>query len=833
MTPSQSSGHRYRGLLIFLLVVLLVIGAVMLPPLVNANRLRGRLAGSLSAELGRPVQMDNVTLRLLPRPGFAFDNLEVAGDPAFGEEPVMRAASVTVGVRLLPLWRGRIEVATVTLDQASLNVERNQQGRWNFEDLLQRTSQLPAQLPTAERRTSAGARFPYFEVTNGRVNFKRDAEKLPFSFTDAEFALWLETPTEWRLRFRATPVRTDLDAAYTGELRVEGSVQRAASGVSELHTSQLALQGSWQHAPLGQWTRMMQGEDSGWRGESSLDFTVRGTADDAATTARVRIDGLHREDFVPVTSLAIDANCTAQMNLLQRTASNAKCVLPTGEGVLTATAQSLRVEPGQRPQEAALLVQHIPAGWLLDAIRLVRQGISPDLTASGEVDGSFAFDQDALSTQRLTGAARWIHAALTAPSLGGPLALPVVRVSAGAEPDAAARKGKSHAHKGEAPPASLALTLEPLAVNAGGPSPVLVQGSLGRADYELSLTGPVDLATTVPLLRSLGFARWAVLHTISGQANVALQVKDSWMRSAGSAPATARGTVALHNVSAQTAWLPGNLQVAKGEVTLTPQSILWQGLQWSWAGAKFDGSAKKTADCEDAASCAWHLTAHTPLLNLAQVQAAFQPSGAQRFLDIFRDAGAGGWPPFQINLLADSATLGPVTIAHASAELAASGSTLKIQQCSGVVFGGSTECSGTVAVDRGSADLNIGLAKASVAAIAGTFHEKWGTGTAEASIHLTLAQTSAPSGDFTAMLRGVDMSGAGPSSILSHIDSWQMSGNVTGSKLTVDRSVLTSGSSEIPVTGSIGLDRTLDLTMAPATGTTKHIGGTLQSPVLQ
>ena len=158
--PRSQNQSPLRAVLVVFTVVLVLVGAVVLPPLVNANRFRAKLATSLSAALGRPVQLIHVTLRLLPRPGFAFENLEVAEDPAFGAEPVMRAASVTVGVRLLPLWRGRIEVATISLDQASLNVARNAAGHWNFESLLQRTAQLPATLPTARPSMTTGTDSP-------------------------------------------------------------------------------------------------------------------------------------------------------------------------------------------------------------------------------------------------------------------------------------------------------------------------------------------------------------------------------------------------------------------------------------------------------------------------------------------------------------------------------------------------------------------------------------------------------------------------------------------------------------------------------------------------
>ena len=693
----HESRRTSRWPILLVLLVLTVVCAVVLPPLVNANRLRGRLATSLSAALGRPVQMDNVTLRLLPRPGFAFENLEVAEDPAFGAEPVMRAASVTVGVRLLPLWRGRIEVATVSLDQASVNLARNREGRWNFESLLQRTSQLPAQLPTAERRTSAGARFPYFEVTNSRVNFKRGAEKLPFSFNDAEFSLWLATPTEWRLRFRAMPVRTDLDAAYTGELRMQGSVRKVAGAA--LRGLPVELDGSWRHAPLGQWTRMMQERDGGWRGDASLDFTVQGTAESAQATARVRVDGLRRDDFVPPTVAEVDAQCTAELGLLRRTVTTADCVLPASTGVVRFSAAELalgRPFAGPGAGSGAVTLQHVPAAWMLDNLRLVRQGMSAQLQVQGEINGSFAYARGAAAGERLTGAAEWSNGTLLAAAGDKALMLPVVRLQAGSIVGSASLE-KSPRRRAKAEPtghrlaadagAGLhpdAVTVLPVELAVGGTAPMRVEGGLDRESYSVALAGGVDLGTAAPLLRAMGFARWAVLQSVAGQADVALRVQDGWMRHQGSAPAQVVGTVGLRNVTAKTAWLPGPVHVARADATLAPGSIVWKDLQWTWAGAKFDGSATKTILCEDAASCAWHLTAHTGALNLQQVESLFAQSSAERLANLFRADGPGGWPLFQIDLTADTLMAGVFEVSHASASLTASGSTVAIKQCSGV-----------------------------------------------------------------------------------------------------------------------------------------------------
>ena len=79
-------------------------------------------------------------LRFLPRPGFDLENVVVYEDPAFGAEPMLRAAEVTAVVRLTSLVRGRLDISRLELTEPSLNLVRREDGRWNLETLLSRTT---------------------------------------------------------------------------------------------------------------------------------------------------------------------------------------------------------------------------------------------------------------------------------------------------------------------------------------------------------------------------------------------------------------------------------------------------------------------------------------------------------------------------------------------------------------------------------------------------------------------------------------------------------------------------------------------------------------------
>jgi len=216
-----------RNLLIAASLVLLLVAALVLPPLINISHYQRRITASLTASLGHPVEVSGITLVLLPRPGVQIVNFVVDSTVGYSAEPILQCSNVTAAFRILSLWRGRLEIARISLDEPSLNLERAPNGQWNFASVLLQASRSQ-QAPTGLAVARGQSRFPYIEANNARINFKYGNEKLPFSFLNADVSIWLENPNQWQLRFAAQPIRTDinLSLADTGQVKISGSVDR-------------------------------------------------------------------------------------------------------------------------------------------------------------------------------------------------------------------------------------------------------------------------------------------------------------------------------------------------------------------------------------------------------------------------------------------------------------------------------------------------------------------------------------------------------------------------------------------------------------------------------
>jgi hypothetical protein len=378
--PEKRSRRRQSAMMALSLMLVVLLLAIT-PPLLNVGRYQRRIVASMSESLGRPVHLDNVTLHLLPVPGFTLQNFVVSEDPAFGNEPTIRANEVTATLRLSSLWQQRVEFSSVKFENPSVNLVRSADGRWNLEGVLLHASHVDT-APTAQQRAGAAPRFPYIEATGGRINLKLSNEKMPFSLTDADFALWLPSPQVWRVRLDAKPMRTDSNIGDPGTVRVEGSLQRA----TRMQDVPVDLHARWYDAPLGEASKLVSGNDRGWRGTLHADVWLQGPLGSAALKTKTTLVDLRRADFVPARSLDRSITCASNADLPAVQLTNLACTMPIdgAEPVEVAVPQMDLTVP--QAAEATVQAQKLPLEWIFGWMRLFSPRIPPEPDVQGTVD---------------------------------------------------------------------------------------------------------------------------------------------------------------------------------------------------------------------------------------------------------------------------------------------------------------------------------------------------------------------------------------------------------------------------------------------------------------
>jgi hypothetical protein len=367
-------------------IAALLIGLlIFLPPLINLRRFQTSIAQSISGAVSRQVTFSDVRLRLLPQPGFVFSDFVVGEDPHFGLEPMLRAEQVTARLRLMSLWRGRLEISRLSFDTASLNLVRDPRGRWNVVTSLQQASTVPV-APTAEPRAQAAPRFPYIEATDSRVNFKFGPVKQSFSLVDSNFSLWLDSPNHWQMRLEAQPVRTDAYLGDTGTIQASASFSREHNEHLEQVPFKAALR--WKNAQLGQMTWLLTGKDRGWRADVDLNADAVGIPSNFHLRTRTSLDGFRRYDIAIADALRGAPSCETNIvrqaagEVMRFSAESLNCELQVGAGKIAAMG---RASWADREYDLTLTATDLPLQSIVDFYRRAKLNVSDSLRGSGNL----------------------------------------------------------------------------------------------------------------------------------------------------------------------------------------------------------------------------------------------------------------------------------------------------------------------------------------------------------------------------------------------------------------------------------------------------------------
>jgi AsmA protein len=146
-------------------VLLLVIIAV--PLFINVDSFRPDLEKKLSAALNRQVHIGKLDASLLSG-GASASDITIADDPAFNKAPFLKAASVKVGVQLMPLiFSKQLKVTSLTIQKPDITLLKNAAGKWNYSTLgATAQTQKPAPEPSGK---APDVSVDKFEIAGGTV----------------------------------------------------------------------------------------------------------------------------------------------------------------------------------------------------------------------------------------------------------------------------------------------------------------------------------------------------------------------------------------------------------------------------------------------------------------------------------------------------------------------------------------------------------------------------------------------------------------------------------------------------------------------------------------
>ncbi|MDX1334915.1 MAG: AsmA family protein [Gammaproteobacteria bacterium] len=226
--------------IVFFLLVIVVAGVGILLATFDPNSYKGQIEQLVKDETGRDLSLQgDISLSIFPKIGLDLGRVELGNAKGFGEAAFAEVNQVTLNVALLPLLKQQVEIDTIVLDGLSLNLQRNNQGISNWDDLAGAGEEKPAEEEKPEVKESGSGGAPAIDlkvqglqITNAKLIYVDETTDQslsldPFNLRAGSLAYGQPMPLEMDLHLVQKP-DTDLVATLTAMLTIDPPQQKYA-----------------------------------------------------------------------------------------------------------------------------------------------------------------------------------------------------------------------------------------------------------------------------------------------------------------------------------------------------------------------------------------------------------------------------------------------------------------------------------------------------------------------------------------------------------------------------------------------------------------------------
>ena len=183
-----------------ILTVLLVAAILALPFIIDLNKYQDQYKPLIEEALNRKVVLKDIRLTIWPRIGARVAGFAVLDDPAFGATPFTSLTSLDVGVKLMPLLSGKVEVEEITIRDPVITVIKNKNGVLNISTIGRAGAKLPntpsrAPIPSTEGplKILALLTVDRVSIVSGKLTYRDLSAAKPTEYVLQDIQLLLQS----------------------------------------------------------------------------------------------------------------------------------------------------------------------------------------------------------------------------------------------------------------------------------------------------------------------------------------------------------------------------------------------------------------------------------------------------------------------------------------------------------------------------------------------------------------------------------------------------------------------------------------------------------------
>ncbi|MDC9725186.1 MAG: AsmA family protein [Gammaproteobacteria bacterium] len=324
--------------LLFLIIILVIVGLIALPFVVDPNDYKQEISEQVEKATGRTLTLDgDIELSVFPWIALELGPLSLSNAKGFKAESFAKVDATQVRIKLMPLLSKQLEMDTVVLDGLVLNLEKNKAGKTNWDDLASPSTETKettkTESPNNEPSSPAlgAVSIAGVQLTNANILWSDASKAESFQLKDLNLTtdpLVPGKPTAVNMNFSLLSSKPKATANITLDTKVMVDLENQRYALTDLNFTTLA-----------------EGQDLPF---SKADISLSGDLNADMVTQIVSIDDLSLKAKVNKEQQSIDATLSANiisklknqqtsLNALNLTAELIDPALPGGKADLKVT----------------------------------------------------------------------------------------------------------------------------------------------------------------------------------------------------------------------------------------------------------------------------------------------------------------------------------------------------------------------------------------------------------------------------------------------------------------------------------------------------------------
>jgi AsmA protein len=270
---------KVAGIVIGIFLVLLIAAVVIVPLIVDPNNYKDRIVALVEKQTGRHMKIEgDIALSVFPWLGLKLGAVELGNAAGFEAASFARIEELKIRVRIIPLLSRQVEADVVTLRGLAVNLERDKNGRTNWDDLVKAEPEKKPEEGKKEATAAAALAVGGVDIRDGSVTWTDRVSGERYSISDLSVktsAVTPANPVDVKIGFQADTGAIGLKGRVESSTRIHASLKDEVYRIENLQIK-ADLQGT-----------MLPGGSAAVKAAADIEF--------AAGTQRLKFTGVKLE----------------------------------------------------------------------------------------------------------------------------------------------------------------------------------------------------------------------------------------------------------------------------------------------------------------------------------------------------------------------------------------------------------------------------------------------------------------------------------------------------------------------------------------------------------